>query len=132
MLYIPFNLMILLTAVYFYASAYAGVYSQKEQEFDLSMARIAVREEINTIPYLKDKSINVKKSCSQLDSNGGTIVGQALSSDTFRMIEGVPMSEKTEFSYEAKVQSHCSRFNLNCYAVQRLELQGMKAFYPQL
>jgi hypothetical protein len=53
--------MILLAEVYFYSSAYSGIYAQKEQSFDLSMARIAVREEINTIPYLKDKSISVKK-----------------------------------------------------------------------
>ncbi len=132
MLYVPLNIILLLASIYLYISVHAGISAQKEDGFDLGVARIAVREEINTIPYLKDKSISVKKSCSQLDSEGGTIMGQALSSDAFRMIDGVPMSEKTEFSYEAKVQSHCSKLNLNCYAVQRLELQGMKAFYPQL
>ena len=126
------NIMLFFVSVYLFVAG--GVVSDlhKESEFDVDVARLAVSEKITSLSRISTSALKVKQSCVQPDQGGGTVIGEAEALTSMRVIDGVPMSDQTLVSYRAKVSSHCWKYNLNCYEIDNIELQGKRSIYPQI
>lgn len=105
----------------------------KYSQFQTGMARIAVRERLDTMLSLTaDARVRLSKGCAEKNDNGGIIVGSGEALNASRLIDGVPVSEASRFSYRASVGASCDVHNLNCYEVENIHVNGSRVITPRL
>jgi hypothetical protein len=110
-----------------------GAKSSYDQDgsFHNGLARIAVRERLDSLPGV-DANIRLAKGCVERSDDGGVVVGSGDAMSRFRIVEGVPVTDHSRFSYRANVSSNCGGYNLNCYKVDTLEVDGSRTVSPRL
>ena len=105
----------------------------KETQFDTGLARIAVRDRLEGLASVRgDGTVRLNKSCAERTDDGGEIVGTGEASSQSRLINGVPISEASRFSYRANVSASCDPYNLNCYNVSKIDVAGSRSIRPRL
>ena len=114
--------------------AVAGTNSEdKYSQFQTGMARIAVRERLDAMLSLTaDSRVRLNKGCAEKTDDRGIIVGSGEALNSSRLIDGVPVSEASRFSYRASVGTSCDVHNLNCYEVENIDVNGSRAIMPRL
>jgi hypothetical protein len=97
-----------------------------------SIAKLAVREKIAAIPeFTPNEPLKLTSGCA--DAGGdGFISGQGKTSEHLQHVGQVPVNRSTRFSYKARVSTACWSYNLNCYGVDDLALDGTTVVAPRL
>jgi hypothetical protein len=105
----------------------------RDGTFHNGLARIAVREKLDSLPAVDaDSNVRLTKGCVERSDDGGVVVGSGDAMSRLRMVEGVPVTDHSRFSYRANVSSSCGGYNLNCYNVDELEVEGSRSVVPRL
>lgn len=100
---------------------------------DPSIAKIAVREKIADMPeFTPNEPLKLTSGCAETGNGDGLISGQGKTSEHFQHIGQMPVNRSTRFSYQAKVTAACWSYNLNCYGVNDLALDGTTVITPRL
>jgi len=100
---------------------------------DPALAKIAVREKIADIPeFAPNEPLKLTSGCADTGNGDGLISGQGKTSEHFQHIGQMPVNRITRFSYQAKVNAACWSYNLNCYGVNDLALNGTTVVVPRL
>jgi hypothetical protein len=112
----------------------AGANSEdKDRQFQTTMARIAVRHQLDEMLSLtSDSRVRLQKGCAERNDDGGVIVGSGEASNSSRLIDGVPVNEASRFSYRASVSASCDPYNLNCYKIRNIDMDGSRFIAPRL
>jgi hypothetical protein len=98
-----------------------------------SLAKIAVREKLEDIPeFAPNEPLKLTSGCADAGNGDGLISGLGKTSEHFQHIEQIPVNRSTRFSYQAKVSAACWSYNLNCYGVKDLALEGTTFVAPRL
>ena len=106
---------------------------EKYSQFQTGMARIAVRERLDAMLSLTAESrVRLNKGCAEKNDDRGIVVGSGEALNASRLIDGVPVSEASRFSYRASVGTSCDVHNLNCYEVENIDVSGSRAITPRL
>jgi hypothetical protein len=107
--------------------------SNKDGQFDTGLARIAVRDRLEGLASVsRDSSVRLEKNCAEKKDNGGVVVGTGEAWSQSGLINGVPVSEASRFTYRAKVSATCDGYNLNCYKVNDIDVTGSRSIRPRL
>lgn len=107
--------------------------ANKNAQFQASMARIAVREQLDKVLSLSsDSKVRLQRGCAEQNDNGGIVVGTGDALNASRVIDGVRVNEESQFSYRASVLADCDAYNLNCYKVGKIDLNGSRSIVPRL
>jgi hypothetical protein len=105
----------------------------KETQFDTGLARIAVRDRLEKLTSVNgDSPVRLNKNCAERKDDGGVVVGTGEASSQSRLVDGVPVSDSSRFSYRASVSASCGSHNLNCYEVNNLDVTGSRSIRPRL
>lgn len=103
------------------------------KNFDTGVARIAVREQLANLAFLKrDANLRITQGCAEQRGAGGFIVGSGETLNQISLIEGVPMNQSMRFSYQAAVSANCGAYNLHCYKVNSIDINGSNTLSPRL
>ncbi len=101
--------------------------------FDAGMAKLVVRERLDRIPVLgQNIDLKMSRSCAEQQGSNGVVSGQAQVAATAKILEGMPIHETTNFSYRAQLNAICWPYNLNCYKVDSMIVDGTQAIAPKL
>lgn len=124
------NICISGTALFAVASASGG---NKNAQFQTPMARIAVREQLDKMFSLaSDSKFRLQKDCAEQNDKGGIVVGAGEALNSSRVIDGLLVNEASRFSYRASVLADCDPYNLNCYKVGKIDVDGSRSIVPRL
>ena len=90
-----------------------------------ALAKIAVREtleQMSVIPATGEFSSMT--SCAEQNGANASVIGKGAVRDQTASENGEPVTRNIEFSYRARVENRCDRFNYLCYDVDRIDLRG--------
>jgi hypothetical protein len=103
-----------------------------DARFDNAVARIVVRERLDSMPQIAASEVRLNKGCVERSNNSGTIIGSGDALNQVGIIGGVPVIDSSAFTYRANVSSRCSAKNLNCYDVTDIDINGSRKIAPRL
>jgi hypothetical protein len=106
--------------------------SDPDLRFNNNVARIVVREQLDSMPQIASSEVRLNKGCVERTNDIGTVIGSGDASNQVGLIEGVPVIDSSAFSYRANVSSRCSAKNPNCYDVNDIEIEGSRKIAPRL
>jgi hypothetical protein len=101
-------------------------------QIQTGLARIALRDHLDeTLSLTAASRVRLQKGCAEKMDNGAVIIGSGEASHS-RFIDGQPVNEASRFSYRASVNTKCDAYNLNCYAVNNMDMDGSRSIAPRL
>jgi hypothetical protein len=107
--------------------------TSNDKPINPSLAKIAVREKLEDIAeFAPNEPLKLTSGCVDAGNGDGVISGLGKTSEHIQHIEQIPANRSTRFSYQAKVSAACWSYNLNCYGVKDLALEGTTIVSPRL
>jgi hypothetical protein len=103
-----------------------------DARFDNGVARLVVRERLDSMPQISASQVRLNKGCVERSNNSGTVIGSGDALTSVGTIEGVPVIDSSAFTYRANVSSRCTAKNLNCYDVTDIDINGSRKVAPRL
>lgn len=97
-------------------------------------AMMAVREKLQTLDGVTiGTPLRVHGGCAQQRDDYIAVVGKADMQNDASLPDGSRVSQSTELSFRARVNTVCSSvYNPNCYDVERLDIEGQQNVIPRL
>jgi hypothetical protein len=107
--------------------------TNESQFFNAGAARIAVRDQLDVVAAIPSESgVKINQSCVEVSGSKAIAVGQGNATVEENIIDGIFVDETTSFTYQADITSNCSYYNINCYSVDRMKINGTRKFTPSL